>query len=405
MRSVVFVAPFFLETTLRFVRAAARPDVRLGLVSQQPLEQLPADLRPRLAGHWRVDNALDPRHLANAARGLAGQIGQPERMIGVLEHLQVPLAEAREALGIPGLGVEAAKNFRDKDRMKKVLSDAGLPCARHRLVSDAASARAFAAEIGFPLVAKPPAGAGAAGTYRLDDGPALDQALAMLRPSPARPTLLEEFLTGEEFSFESVFVRGEPVWCSLTRYLPTPLDVLRNPWIQWCVLLPREVDHPRFDDIRRVGFRAVKTLGLETGLSHMEWFRLAGDRIAISEVGARPPGAQMTPLTSWAHSFDLYEAWARLMIFDRFAPPERRYAAGAAFLRGQGRGRVKAVRGLRELQRELGELVVDHNLPRAGQAPSSSYEGDGFIIVRHPQTSVVEKALARIVSTIRVELG
>ena len=33
-------------------------------------------------------------------------------------------------------------------------------------------------------------------------------------------------------------------------YLPPPLDVLRNPWIQWTVLLPRELDDPRYDGIR-----------------------------------------------------------------------------------------------------------------------------------------------------------
>jgi len=47
MNNVLFVAPFFLETTLRFVAAAARlPGVRVGLVSQDPLEKLPARRRP-----------------------------------------------------------------------------------------------------------------------------------------------------------------------------------------------------------------------------------------------------------------------------------------------------------------------------------------------------------------------
>ena len=55
--------------------------------------------------------------------------------------------------------------------------------------------------------------------------------------------------------------------------IPTPLEVLRNPWIQWCVLLPREVDEPQYDDIRRAAYRALEVLGMETGLSHMEWFR------------------------------------------------------------------------------------------------------------------------------------
>jgi len=50
-------------------------------------------------------------------------------------------------------------------------------------------------------------------------------------------------------------------------------------------------------------------------------------------------------------------------------------------------------------------LVVDSRLPRAGQPSSGSYEGDGYITVRHPDTGVVTKALQQLVTTIRVELG
>jgi len=156
---------------------------------------------------------------------------------------------------------------------------------------------------------------------------------------------------------------------------------------------------------RIAGFAGVRALGLETGLSHMEWFRLGDDRIAVSEVGARPPGAQFTSLLSYAHDTDFYRAWPQLMVFDEFAPPPRRYAAGAAYVRGQGRGRVRRIAGLDEAQRRFGDLVVEAKLPREGQAPSDSYEGDGFIIVRHPETEVVENALREIVRLIRVELA
>ena len=47
-------------------------------------------------------------------------------------------------------------------------------------------------------------------------------------------------------------------------YLPTPLEVLENPWIQWCVLLPRDISGPEYDGIREIGTRAVQALGLET---------------------------------------------------------------------------------------------------------------------------------------------
>ena len=58
-----------------------------------------------------------------------------------------------------------------------------------------------------------------------------------------------------------------------------------------------------------------------TGLSHMEWFRRGDGSIAISEVGARPPGAQFTTLLSFAHDLDFYRAWAELMVHETFTPP------------------------------------------------------------------------------------
>ena len=55
--------------------------------------------------------------------------------------------------------------------------------------------------------------------------------------------------------------------------------------------------------------------------------------------------------------------------------------------------------------RERGFDVAFCVLPREGQSPVDSYEGDGYVIVRHQNTDVVEHALKDIVQTIRVELG
>ncbi len=406
MRTVIFVVPFFMETTLRFVAGTARlPEIRLGVVSQDPLERLPEELCARIAAHWRVGDALDARQIADAIDGLARQIGRPDRLIGSLEQLQVPLARVRERLGLPGLSVQAAENFRDKARMKRVFESRGLPCARHRLATAAAEASDFVRSVGFPVVVKPPAGAGAVNTFRLENAVQLDEYLARHPPQQARPTLFEEFLQGEEHSFDSVCIGSRVVWYSISRYLPAPLAVLENPWIQWCVLLPREVDGPEYADIRTAAEPALQALGLHTGMTHMEWFRRPQGDIAISEVAARPPGAQFTSLISYACNCDFYRAWPQLMVYDEFAPPRRDHATGAAYLRGMGHGRVTAVHGLTQAQRELGSLVVEARLPQMGQAQPAGYEGAGYLIVRHPQTHVVEQALKRAVELIRVELG
>src|SRR3954463_14255978 len=218
-----FVAPYLLEATARFVSVAAGlPDVRVGLVTCEPVERIPPDLRERLDAHWRVDDALDPRQLAWAVSGLAGQLGRVDRLVGALEQPPVPLGQVREAVGIEGMDVRTALNVRDKSRMKEAFEAAGIPCARHALVRNAGQATAFADAVGFPLVAKPPAGAGAQSTFRLDDGDMLRGWLAAVPLGEHDPALLEEFLTGEEHTFDSVTIGGSTVWSSIADYRPPP---------------------------------------------------------------------------------------------------------------------------------------------------------------------------------------
>src|SRR5215208_4632266 len=247
MPAVVFAAPYFTENAKRFIEATTSvPDVRLGLISQEPVEQLPPPLRERVGAHWRVDDALNADQIVGAAQALSRDLGPVHRLLGVVEQLQVPLAEARERLGIAGMRAEQARNFRDKARMKTLLRAAGLPCARHRLVTREADALDFAKAVGYPLIVKPPAGAASQATSRVDGPEALAAALQATMPQPGQEALLEEFITGEEHSFDALCVDGRIVFHSVTRYAPPPIEVMRHPWIQWTVVLPREVDAPMY---------------------------------------------------------------------------------------------------------------------------------------------------------------
>ena len=407
MSLVIFVTPQFSPTASQMIAALGALDgVTVGVVTHAVAADAPADVARVLRFHWQVRDILDANQLVQAAEGIAAQARAPiHRLFGALEHAQVPIAEARERLGIEGMRAPAAMKFRDKAAMKDVLQANGLPCARHRLVRAPAGAAAAVAAVGFPLVVKPPAGAGAVATFRVNDAAQFADVLAAYPPSAEHPLLLEEFIVGDEHSLETISIGGKAVWHSLTHYRPTPLDAVQNRWIQWCVLLPREVDDPQFDDIKRAAAASLSALGMETGLSHMEWFRRRDGSLAIGEVGARPPGAQITTLISRANDIDFVSAWVKVMVRGTFEPPVRKYAVGVAFLRGQGAGRVRSVHGFADVVRDFGPLVCDWRLPQMGQQPTGSYEGEGYIIVRHPETAVVEDALGRIVSRMRVDLG
>ena len=409
MLHVVFAIPFAKENTLRFARAVlSLPGVQLSVVSQDARERFPADLLGQLRGFQQVADAMDADRLEAGVRALAKTHGDIDRLLGILEPLQEPLALVRERMRIRGMDSTSARNFRDKARMKDLFAAHDIACARHRLAGTVAEAVQAARQIGYPLVVKPPAGAGAKATVRCADDAELKAALAAAPPRPGREVLLEEFVQGREFSFDSVTLHGQHVFHNICCYHPTPLQVIENPWIQWCVVLPRDLTGPEFADIHRTGPRALSVLGMWTGMSHMEWFRRPDGSIAIGEVAARPPGAQFMTLMSYAHGVDMYRVFAELMVFETFTPAPRKFAVAAAYLRGQAGGRTDAriagVRGVEALRAELGASLVELRLPEKGAAVSTSYEGDGYAIVRHQDTEFVTAAAQKIVKNLRVDV-
>ncbi len=409
MLHVCFVIPFVKENTLRFVRAAlGLPGVQLTVVSQDGKERIPADLLQHLRGFQQVGDAMSADDLEAAVRALAKAAGAVDRLLGILEPLQEPLATVRERLRIRGMDSTSARNFRDKARMKDLFAAHQIGCARHRLAASAEEAVGFARSIGFPLVLKPPAGAGAKATVRCNDEKELRRALTATPPRAGKEVLIEEFVQGREFSFDSITLHGQHVFHNICCYHPTPLEVIENPWIQWAVVLPRELDVPEFAPIHKLGPRVLSVLGMWTGMSHMEWFRRADGSIAIGEVAARPPGAQFMTLMSYAHGVDMYRVWAQLMVFETFESSPRTHAVAAAYLRAQAGGRtdvrIGAVRGLDEVRAELGQHLVEVHLPATGKPVNPSYEGDGYLVVRHPDTAFVTAAVQRIVRNVRVEV-
>lgn len=412
MPHVALVAPHLLENTNRYVRAFARLDgVTLSVITEDAESALPEDLRGRVA-HYQVPSALDPAQLARAVAALARGVGPVDRLTGVLEQLQMPLAEARQLADLPGMRPEIARRFRDKDRMKEVLRAAGVPVAGSRLVRSWGELRAFVDEVGFPIIVKPQAGVGSRATHRVESAADVDALRRLgLEPTGGQPLQVEQFIRAREHTCETVTIHGRSVWRSGTRYFPTPLEVLEMPWVQYCVLLPLEIESP-WTDFAPVNERALAALFGDdpqvtgTAITHMEWFLADGGRLYVNEVGARPPGVQIMPLMSLAHDVDMIGAWAELIAFDRFTPPTRRFAAGAAFFRGQGAGdRVVEVRGLEEAAQKAGAALVELRPPRVGQPRAPGYEGEGTALVKATTTEEVKRALLALVETVQVRYG
>lgn len=413
MPHVALVAPHFLENTNRYVKAFADLEgVKLSVISEDAEKKLPKELRERIAAHYQVKSVGEPRELAKALGALKKGVGPVDRLTGALEQLQLPMAEARALADVPGMRPEIARRFRDKDVMKEVLRSKGVPVAASALVSSTAELQQFIDQVGLPIIVKPQAGVGSRGTHRIETKEDLAALVKQgLSPSAAQPLQAEQFIRAREFTCETVTVHGKTVWRSGTRYFPTPLEVLENPWVQYCVLLPREVESP-WTDFAAINEAALQALFGDdprvtgTAITHMEWFLREDGAKFVSEVGARPPGVHIMPLMSLTHEVDMIAKWAELIAFDRFTPPVRKWAAGAACFRGQGSGkRIVEVKGLKEALARAGKALVEVREPKVGQLRAAGYEGEGWALVKSDTTEGAKQALLALIENVQVRYG
>ncbi|HKA97546.1 MAG TPA: hypothetical protein VKD66_14865, partial [Streptosporangiaceae bacterium] len=171
--NVVFVEPFFPSNQRHFPRALAEAGATVIGIGEYPADALDDQLKGWLHHYERVPSVTDVEAMTRAVRWVQDKLWV-DRLEATIEAHTLPAAQVREACTIPGTSVRTAWLCRDKPSMKQVLREAGVPTAASAAVGSAAEARAFAEQVGFPLILKPRSGAGALDTMRADDATSLE---------------------------------------------------------------------------------------------------------------------------------------------------------------------------------------------------------------------------------------
>lgn len=384
--NVVMLSPGYPPEMQRFTRGLASIGVDVIGVGDSAKASLPEDVRHALAAYIRVDSMWDEAAMAHTAREIASR-AKIHRIECLWEPGMVVAARMREAVGVPGLRVEQTIPFRDKEIMKQVLDRAGIRTPRHASVTTTSAAREAAERIGFPVIVKPIAGAGAIDTYRADDPDELERALARTRHVPELS--VEEFVDGDEFTFDTVCVDGRPQFVSMSWYRPRPLDGKLHEWVSPQAIVLRNLDDEFIAQGKAMGFAVLEALGFREGFTHMEWYRKADGEAVFGEIGARPPGANMTELMNYAHDTDVYRGWAEAVCTGRYRrPTTKKYNCAIIFKRAMGDGRIQRIEGLDGLQRRFGQHIVKVDLLPVGAMRRDWKQvqiSDGYLIVRHPE--------------------
>ncbi|MBD0292550.1 MAG: hypothetical protein ICV70_03105 [Jiangellaceae bacterium] len=379
------ISPGYPVEMSYFTKALAQIGATVIGLGDQPTGVLPPAAREGLAHYEHVSLTDDDAVLA-ALRGL-GQHVRFDQVECLWEPYMLLAARIREMFGMPGLTVDQTVPFRDKERMKQAIDAAGIRAPRHASATTVAAVWEAAERIGFPLIVKPIAGAGSADTYRVDSAAELSDVLPLLRHVPE--VSVEEFVDGEEFTYDTVCADGRILFEHVLWYRPRPLQMRLHEWISPTCISLRDVSVPDVQGGRQMGARVLAALGFRTGFTHMEWYRKADGEAVFGEIGGRPPGARVVDLMNYATDSDLYVGWAEAVVHGRLSQPlERRYNVGSIFKRANGAGRITRYEGLDRLLSQYGEAVVAVELVDVG-APRKDWRasviGDGLIIVRHPE--------------------
>src|SRR5690606_20881279 len=224
-----------------------------------------------------------------------------------------------------------------------------------------------AREVGYPLILKPRAGAGAQGTVKVGNDTELEDALSGF--GDASSIAVEEFVEGHEGFYDTISIRGETAHDWVTHYYPNVLEAMRHRSLSpQFVTTNRIDDSPMYAEVRELGRRVNEVLGIGTSATHMEWF-FGPKGLRFSEIGCRPPGVGCWDLYSAGNDLDVYREWAHAVVH---GSPERAlsrgHSAGLVALRPDRDGHIQSYSGVDEISRRYGQWIIDAHLPGVGTA-------------------------------------
>jgi carbamoylphosphate synthase large subunit len=402
---VIFIEPAFPANQRDFVRGLQEAGAGVTAIGEAPVEALGEELAGSLLHYEQVGSVCDEEEMTRVVRWIQART-RVDRLEATVEAHIMPAARIRESCGIEGTSVRTAFLCRDKPAMKEALREGGVPCAQSIGTDSSDEVWEFAREVGYPLIVKPRAAAGASGTYRADSEEELEEVLRETGVGRGGEVAVEEFIEGHEAFYDTISIGGTIVHDFVTHYYPGVLEAMRTRWISPQFIATNRLDTaPEYADVRELGRRVNELLGIDTSATHMEWF-YGPKGLKFSEIGCRPPGVRAWDLYCAGNEMDLYREWGMAIVQGRPSQTAtRRYSAGLITLRPDRDGRISAYEGLEEVQREYGEWIIDTHLPPPGtptQPVEAGYMANAWMRLRHPDYDELRVMLDRVGEMVQV---
>lgn len=346
----IFLSPHFPPNYYQFcVNLRALGATVLG-IADEPYDNLHPDLKGALNEYFYVPNMHNYEDLVRAVGFLTYKWGKIDGLDSHSEYWMETEARLRTDFNIEGLKTADLPPIKHKSLMKDLFLKAGVESAPGIVVKSAAEGRVFADEVGFPLVAKPDIGVGAAQTYRFDTLEQLDGFLSILPPVDY---YLEKYIEGKIQTFDGLTDHnGDIVFFNSMEYSQGVMETVNQDTdVHYYTL--RKIPA----DLEQAGRRVVRAYGIRKRFFHFEFFRTADGKLIALEVNMRPPGGLTTDMFNFANDINIYYEWANIILHNRFSTTYTR----PYFCAYVGRKWHLPYRNTHdEIMARIGNLVVHH---------------------------------------------
>lgn len=347
----VYLSPHFPPNYYRFCVRLREEGVNVLGLADVPYESLRPELRGALSEYYRVDDMNSYDALVRALGHFTHRHGKLDGIDSHSEHWLETEARLRTDFNMAGLRQDRIGIVKRKSSMKEIYRSAGIRVARGAVVRTLGEARRLVAETGYPVVAKPDVGVGAAATVKIrDDG----ELSSFFDRKPPVDYIVEEFIQGKIFSFDGLTDRdGNLVFFTSHAFSQGIMETVNEDADLFYHSL-REIPA----DLEEAGRRTARAFDVRGRFFHFEFFRTDRDGgIVALEVNLRPPGGLTTDMFNYANDIDIYREWARVVAHNRFtAAGSRPYHVGYV---GRKRGK-RYVHGPGEILAAFGGLIVHH---------------------------------------------
>jgi hypothetical protein len=250
--------------------------------------------RYRIVGSKHIDDIIAAARSWHATEHFDGVLTFSESAV-------VAVAMVADALGLPGVGAEAARTSRNKLLMRRAHERAGVPRPRFRLVPDLPTVLAAAEEFGYPVIIKPTLGAASNFVFRVDGpdelrlrfGQAFDGMQQMswftmgADGADHGPSglLIESFLDGPEYLTEALAWDDEVYLGSIVDRITVEGDTFDDDAHH----APTSLSEDQIAAVHRVITAAAHAQGIRRSAMHAE-VRFHQGEPHILEIAVRPGG-------------------------------------------------------------------------------------------------------------------